>query len=384
LHAPRHSAARGLVVASSHAASPAEAIGEIAAAIAGQALAGGVIFCSSAYPREELAAAMRQQLGDFPLVGCTSAGEITSNGYDCNSLQFMGFAKDSFSFKTLPVTELDGFDRNEAKRQVRHLAANARQEARRLGSDTHQAALFLVDGLSHREELLTMTVQEALGDIPLIGGSSGDGLIFSETSVLFNGAFRSGTAVIVILTSARKLCVFSESYYAPGDARMVVTRADPESRIVHEINALPAADEYRRLAGNFSGMLDTAFFAAHPPMVRMGGAYHVRAIQSANADGSLTFYGAVDRGIVLAIGEPVDRIARLTRFLDRLRCDLGEIDHVLGFDCVLNRIDAENRQMSRAVSEIYAANNVRGFNTYGEQFRAAHLNQTFTGLAIGR
>lgn len=384
MHAPLHSAARSLVVASSHAACPAQAVEEIAAAVDGEALAGGVIFCSSTYPREELAAAIATHLGGFPLVGCTSAGEITQRGYDCDSLQFMGFPKDAFSFKTLPVSDIDGFDRDEAKRQIRHLVANARQEARALGDDTHQAALFLVDGLSHREELLTMTVQEALGDIPLIGGSSGDGLNFRETGVLYGGGFRSGTAVIVILTSSRPLHVFSESYYQPGSAKMVVTQADPERRIVHEINALPAADEYRRLAGAPGAVLDTTFFAAHPPMVRMGGAYHVRSIQSANPDGSLTFYGAVDRGIVLAIGEPVDRIAQLEAFFDALRAEIGEIDHVLGFDCVLNRIDAETRQITRRVSQIYGEGRVVGFNTYGEQYRAAHLNQTFSGLAIGR
>ncbi len=384
LHAPRHSATRGLVVASSHAACPADAVAEIAEAIGGQALAGGIIFCSSAYPREELAAAFSQHLTGFPLVGCTSAGEITANGYDSDSLQFMGFPAGSFSFRTLPFSDIDGFDREDARRQVRHLVANARQEAAALAGEAHHAALFLVDGLSHREELLTMTVQEALGEIPLIGGSSGDGLTFRQTSVLSGGAFRSGTAVIVLLTSARPLKVFSESYYQPGNAKMVVTLADPEKRIVHEINALPAADEYRRLAGAPGAVLDTTFFAAHPPMVRMGGNYHVRSIQSANPDGSLTFYGAVDRGVVLAVGEPVDRIAQLTAFFDGLRDELGEIDHVLGFDCVLNRIDAETRQITRTVSDIYGANRVRGFNTYGEQYGSAHLNQTFTGLVIGR
>lgn len=384
MHAPRASAAGGLVVASSQAACPAEAVADIAASIGDQALAGGIMFCSSAYPRAALAAAVRDRLGGVALVGCTSAGEITARGYDSDSLLFMGFPAGSFSFRTLPVSDIDGFDREDARRQIRHLVANARAEAQAMGEDTHHAALFLVDGLSHREELLTMTVQEALGDIPLIGGSSGDGLNFNETGVLFDGTFRSGTAVIAIITSTRALKVFSESYYQPGDAKMVITLADPERRIVREINALPAADEYRRLAGAPGAVLDTAFFAAHPPMVRMGGAYHVRSIQSANPDGSLTFYGAVDRGVVLAVGQPVDRIAQLTAFFDGLRDELGDIDHVLGFDCVLNRIDAENRQITRAVSEIYAANRVRGFNTYGEQYGAAHLNQTFTGLVIGR
>jgi hypothetical protein len=50
----------------------------------------------------------------------------------------------------------------------------------------------------------------------------------------------------------------------------------------------------------------------------------------------------------------------------------------------LNRIDAEQRQISRAVSELYGRHRVIGFNTYGEQYHALHVNQTFSGLAIGR
>jgi len=371
-------------VASSHAACPRQAVAEISAAIGNRALAGGVIFCSSRYPRDVLAAALAAELGPLPLVGCTSAGEITLRGYDADSLQFMGFPAEAFSFRVLHVCDIARFDPGDARRRIRHLAANARQEARCLGERASQVALFLVDGLSHREELLTMTLQDALGDIPLIGGSSGDGLNFSETGVLCEGAFRSGTAVVALLTSARPMQVFSECFYEPGGTRMVVTAADPERRIVHEINAAPAAEEYRRLAGAPGAVLDPAFFAAHPPMVRAGGSYHVRAIQTANADGSLTFYGAVDRGIVLTIGEPVDRIARMQALFARIEQDLGAIDQILGFDCVLNRIEAENRQLLRQVSDLYAANRVTGFNTYGEQLRAAHLNQTFSGLVLGR
>ena len=32
---------------------------------------------------------------------------------------------------------------------------------------------------------------------------------------------------------------------------------------------------------------------------------------------------------------------------------------------------------------MFAANNVIGFSTFGEQFQAMHVNQTFTGAAIG-
>jgi hypothetical protein len=127
-----------------------------------------------------------------------------------------------------------------------------------------------------------------------------------------------------------------------------------------------------------------AFFAAHPLMVRAGGEYHVRSVQSANPDGSLTFYCAIDEGLVLTVGEPVDRIAGMEALFSDIREQIGPVDRIIAFDCVLNRIDAERRQLSRDVSQLYSQNGVIGFNTYGEQYHALHINQSFSGLAIGQ
>lgn len=372
-----------LLVVSSHDPDPSHAVADVEAAIAGHDLAGGLLFCSYRYPREQLAAAVESRITGFPLIGCTSAGELTERGYDDDSLVFIGFPASAFRMSVHCFDDLDGFDPEAGRKAIRQLAANAAQEARSLGDQVNQVALFLVDGLSHREDIVTMAVQEALGETVMVGGSSGDGMLFRETGVLINGAFVKDAAVVAILSSVRPMHVFSANHYRPGPARMVVTASDPQGRVVHEINAMPAADEYRALAGRPGEPLDAAFFAAHPPMVRAGGEYHVRSIQTANPDGSLTFYCAIDNGIVLSIGEPVDRLQRLRSLLVDLEETVGTIDHVIGFDCVLNRIDAENRQVAHQVSKIYAERRVVGFNTYGEQYRAAHINQTFSGLAIG-
>ena len=296
---------------------------------------------------------------------------------------FIGFPASAFRMSLHCFDDLDHFDPEAGRKAIRQLAASATQEARVLGDNVNQVALFLVDGLSHREDLVTMAVQDALGDTVMVGGSSGDGMLFGETGVLIDGTFRNDAAVVAILSSVKPMHVFSANHYRPGPARMVITESDPQGRVVYEINAMPAADEYRALAGRPGEPLDAAFFAAHPPMVRAGGEYHVRSIQSANPDGSLTFYCAIDNGIVLSIGEPVDRLQRLRSLLVDIDETVDGIDHVIGFDCVLNRIDAENRQLGKEVSKIYASNRVVGFNTYGEQYRAAHINQTLSGLAIG-
>lgn len=374
---------RTLVACTSRAADSAAAVAELAEAVGGAELAGAVLFCSHSYPREALSRELSARLPHVPLIGCTSAGELTDRGYDTESIVLIGFPADSFSMATMRFDDLDRFDPQAAESAVRQFVAGATLD-HGAADEVNQVALFLVDGLSHREELLTMTVQHALGDVQLLGGSSGDGLSFRQTGVLHDGRFHTDAAVIAVLTSRRPMHVFCANHYRPGPERMVITAADPETRTVFEINAAPAVEEYLRLAGAPADVLDAHYFAAHPPMVRTGGQHHVRSIQTANADGSLTFYCAIDTGVILTIGEPVDRLAWMRDMFSKVAAKVGAIDCVIGFDCVLNRLDAEDRQIARPVSQLYVDNRVIGFNTYGEQFRAAHMNQTFCGLAIGR
>jgi len=374
----------GTVFASSHSEDPRTAMEEIMRQIGDDPLAGLLIFCSHRYDREALARAINLNSEGLPVIGCTSSGELTEAGYDQDSLTCIGFPRSAFHFVSHCFDDVENFDPVSAREAIRALAAIADRDSRQLGEKINHVALFLVDGLSHREELLTMTIQDALGDIPLIGGSSGDGLAFRETAVFNGGRFHQRAAVVAILSSARPMHVFKSQHYQPGASKMVVTGAISQDRIVTEINAEPAAAEYLRLAGHAGEALGVEFYAAHPPMVRAGGEYHVRSIQSANPDGSLSFYCAIDEGIVLTIGEPLDRIACMEKLFAKIRDQIGSVDRILAFDCVLNRIDAEQRQISRDVSKLYSEHRVVGFNTYGEQYHALHVNQTFSGLAIGR
>lgn len=362
---------------------PELAIRELFGQLDVPALCGIVLFCSSRYPLDALAAAIGARAEGLTIVGCTSSGEIAPDGLDEGTITAIGFPADDFRMAATCFEQLDGFDAAHAQRVVRALVADAGEATRGFGT-AHHAAIFLVDGLSHREEMLTLTLQDALGEVPLIGGSSGDGLDFRETFVLYDGSFRRDAAVVAILSSSRPMKVFRTQHFGPGEVKMVITAADTESRTVHEINAEPAAQEYARLVGARADELGPAIFATHPPMVRAGGEYYVRSIQTANPDGSLTFYCAIDEGIVLTLGEAGDIMGGLVALFDDLDRAVGGIDHVLGFDCVLNSVEYEQRQLRQAVSRLFAQRGVVGFNTYGEQFHALHVNQTFSGLAIGR
>jgi hypothetical protein len=118
-------------------------------------------------------------------------------------------------------------------------------------------------------------------------------------------------------------------------------------------------------------------------MVRVGGQYHVRAIQKVNPDSSLTFLCAIDEGIVLTVAKGVDIVEDLKVLFRRLRQEVGVPDLIIGCDCVLRNLEIEERQLKSAVSALFVEQNVVGFCTYGEQYMSMHVNQTFTGVIIG-
>lgn len=57
-------------------------------------------------------------------------------------------------------------------------------------------------------------------------------------------------------------------------------------------------------------------------------------------------------------------------------------DFILGFDCVLRKLEIEQKQLGAAVSGIFRNRRVLGFNTFGEQHCGVHMNQTFVGVAF--
>ena len=125
-------------------------------------------------------------------------------------------------------------------------------------------------------------------------------------------------------------------------------------------------------------------FATHPLVVRLGSAEYVRSIQKANPHGSLSFYCAIDEGLVLTLSKGTRPAAadRKPVFGHPHRSEFRT--WCIGFECVLNRLEAERNQIKHHLSRLHAANNVTGFASFGEQWGSIHVTQTFTGIAIGR
>ncbi len=338
-------------------------------------LAALMLFISPEGNATQIAAEARLLFPDTTVIGCTTAGEISTDGYAEGEIVAVALPATLFAVDTIFIPDLTALHPEALISQM----IRARQ---RLGHDhpdwDGEFAFLLVDGMSLREDELASALALGLGPVPLFGGSAGDGLRFRRTEILHDGQAHQNAAVLTFVRTACPVKVFNLDHLVPSNTRMVVTEADPAHRIVRQINAEPAALEYARLLGKDPAQLTTFTFAAHPVVVRIGGRHHVRSIRSMKPNGDLVFFSAIDEGLVLTLADPMNMVSHLERELEKL----GQPSAILACDCILRRIEAEEKQMFGQISTVLQKHNVVGFSTYGEQMGALHVNQTMTGVAI--
>lgn len=341
-----------------------------------------LFFSQSLMEANSLATALKRHAPGLDYAGCSTAGEITPDGLENGHVVAVLFPRDSFTAASTMVRNISssGMDYVAGEVEALRRALYGRTDPRA----SNVFALCLIDGLSYAEEAVTSALHWGLDDIPLIGGSAGDDLKFETTTLISNGRVDSDCAIVILISTDIPFHVFKTENFVPTGDKLVVTASDPQRRIVHEFNAGVAAEQFAAAVGVMHDALTPLSFASHPVVVKVGGEYYCRSIQKVNADGSLSFYCAIDDGIVLSIAEPTGMVESTRAALEDVRESLGGIDMILGFDCVLRRLDARNRQVFREISELYRANRVIGFGTYGKQYRSMHLNQTFTGIAFGQ
>lgn len=341
-----------------------------------------VFFCSSRYDLDELAGEINRLFAGVKVVGCTTAGEIGPRDYCEHSISGASFPADSFTVVAGLFERLQQFDLTRGQLFVNGLLQQLEAEAPHSAA-ANSFAFLMIDGLSVREEPVARTFQNALGNIQLVGGSAGDDSRFVRTWVFFDGAFHADSAVLLLATTPHPFKVFKTQHFVSDDERLVVTEADPQRRIVREINGLPAAEEYARVIGSSVADLSSLRFANSPVVVVIDGTDYVRGIQKANADGSLTFFCAIDEGLVLRVAHGEDLLGNLSASLASLRAAIGAPQAVLACDCILRNLEITQAGLKASVGELFRDHHAVGFSTYGEQYGGVHVNQTLTGIAFG-
>lgn len=339
---------------------------------------------STSFDLDKIATGLTLYFNDLPTVGCTSAGEFNQNGYVTSSLLVIVFLKSEFTIATALIPELETVEFDQAHK----IASSLRREVRQRDEQFDPKRCFVVsflDGLTRHEEDFLQIFAPVFGNIPHLGGSAGDDLKLESTYVFHNGQFYQNAAITMLVGSKKQFSIFSVDHINTPVSKLVVTNADPRTRTVYELNGEPAAQYYAKLLGLSVAELTPDVFSMSPLAVMVGEKYFIRSIQKVDLrNNSLTFYCAVDIGIILTfitLGDCIDAVAIK---LDALENKLGKPEFVYACDCFMRRIEIQQCKRQEEVKALQQKYNIAGFNAYGEHIHSIHLNQTFTGVYFAK
>ena len=368
-------------------------------AAAGDALAGAapkllVVFCSDRYDLGELSAGVRDAAGGpVPLIGCSTAGEISTTGPGDAGVVVTALGGAGFDVATAAADAGHGRLR-EAGAEVAACLADAERSGK-----PHRVLLLLSDGLAGDQAEIVRGAYRVVGaEVPLVGGCAGDDLRMEGTAQLHNGAVLHNAVVAAAIASDAPLGIGVRHGWRRVGTPMVVTRS--AGNRVHTLDDAPALDVYlQRLGAPPAAGMDpgafTRFALTHPLGLSRRSGEEVRFVAGADfADrsllcvaqvpqGGLTWFMEGDDASVLAATDAACRDA-LAALDDRPPLGL------LAFDCIARRGVLGDPGIHAEVGRIagFAAGApVAGFYTYGEIARTHGIsgfhNQTLVVLAVG-
>jgi hypothetical protein len=350
-----------------------------------------VVFCAHTYNLEHLLAGINDRSGGVPLIGCSTAGEIATDGPDDSSVVITALGGPGFSVSTRVCSGISGRLRSSGEEVATGLAEVAERK--------HRVLLLLTDGLAGDQQEIVRGVFGVVGaGVPLVGGCAGDALEMQRTYQLYGDQVLTNSVVAAALGSDAPIGIGVRHGWRTVGEAMLVTRS--KDNRVFTMNDEPALDVYLdRLdvpeAARTNAAAFTRFASTHPLGIsRRAAEPHVRFVGGADfGDRSLSCIAEVPEGGLAWFMEGDERsvLEATDAACSEALATLGGEPPigVIAFDCIARRGVLGEEGIRREVGRIAAhapGSPVAGFYTYGEIARTKGVsgfhNQTLVVLAV--
>lgn len=349
-----------------------------------------VVFASDDHDLPVLAAAVQEVAGpSTPVIGCTTAGEITTSGAATGGVVVAALGGDGFR---VAAAMAEG-----AAADLRRAGAAVAASVESVGEGPHRVLMLLSDGLAGDQHEVVRGAYAVVGAaVPLVGGCAGDDLRMRRTRQLFGGRVCTDAVVGAAIVSDAPIGIGVRHGWRRVGEPMLVT-ASTANR-VHLLDDEPALDVYLdRLRAPESARHDadafTRFALTHPLGLSRRSREEVRFVNGADLETrSLSCIAEVPQGGLawLMEGDRTSVLQGTHESCEDARAPLdGDPIGVLAFDCIARRAvlaDGAAGEEVRVIADHFPGAPVAGFYTYGEIARTrgggGFHNQTLVVLAF--
>ena len=334
-----------------------------------------IVFATPSGDHEAMLEALAEAAGTQTIVGCSSAGEFTSEASGQGLTNVTAIRADTMRFAASVGTGLSQ-DQGAVARQLVAGFTGAH-----LQDFPYRAALLLVDALAgHAEELVDAMTLQTGGTHRFFGGGAGDDARFQQTRVFCGTRVYGDAAVSLEFVTTKPIGIGARHGWRPASPPLRVTQADA-SHVV-SLNAVPAVEVFEEHAEAGTQPFDRGdpmpFFLHNIVGVETPSGYKLRVPLGITDDGGIVCAAEVPTGATAHImstgGESAaaaaaeaarDAVEQVTR-------EGGSPRAALFFDCVATRLRLGQSfdQELDAVSKELGGVPFAGFNSYGQIVRS--------------
>jgi hypothetical protein len=349
------------------------------------------LFCSPDNDMEVLIKGVYESLGIRTLIGCTTAGEISTDGFSTGSAVLGGMVSDQIDFEIVSVRDIS----HDSQQAGRDLAAAF--------SDSVDYVQLFSDGLTgNGSAILRGMAATFRKQIPVAGGTAGDGGKFLKTWQFQGDQVLSDAAVAIGFSGDFKLGTGVWSGWSPIGLPKRVTRS--KGNVLFELNGESALNVYERFLGKHAHRLPAV--GVEYPLGLIGhfdgpdgsDRLLLRATMSVDREErSIRFAGEIPEGamVYLTCG---DRTAILDATQKAVRMAIQDLGNttipsiVFFYSCMARKTLLGLRtkdEIERVRAQFDPTLPVLGFYTYGEYCRVKRNgpsllhNETATLSVIG-
>jgi hypothetical protein len=360
-------------------------------AIAGRRPSVVLVFASSELDLAALMSEIRSEVvTDVPVVGCTTAGELSASGLSVGGVVVVALGGPDLSVVTAVAENVDA--------GLRAAGAKVAATVSRLEPRPYRILLLLTDGLAGDQQEIVRGAYSMVGaQVPLVGGCAGDDLHMKSTSIFYDNRVLTNAIVGVAIGSTAPFGIgVRHGWRRVGEAILVTGSS---GTTVRTLDDEPALDVYlRRLGAPAEATTDsvafTKFAMTHPLGLSRRSGEEVRAIAGADFEArTIQCIAQVPQGGLAWIMEGDDEsvLAAADAACAEALQQLGGHDAigVLAFDCIARRSvlgEAGTQREVERISQAVKGAPVAGFYSYGEIARTKGTggfhNQTLVVLAM--
>ena len=245
------------------------------------------VYASVAYDIEAMIKGVQEELPGVPLVGNTSfTGVVCADGFISGDDGFVGIMALADAEAAVGIAGLPkGTSARETGQDVAH------QAMAKAGRNAPPDYFYMAASPGEEEQYLK-GITNAIGRVPMFGGSAADNAIVGEWSLFTDDkVFPDGVTVAFFYTDKPMMNLFTGAYRETEDVG-IITKVDGDRTLV-EINGIPAVELYAKWTGT-----DAASLAGGNLLVatitsplgvkdRLGDLIAIRHPMNGNEDGSM-------------------------------------------------------------------------------------------------